>query len=86
MKEYHQGALEVAEHRELVGDLFVLGDQFDTLEEVVGDVPAPDDPLVAVVEEQKHEVDGEEGKHEVDVPPEEPGPKVGTNVVAIKVG
>ena len=42
--------------------------------------------LVAVVEEQKHEVDGEEGKHEVDVPPEEPGPKVGTNVVAIKVG
>ena len=84
LKEFHQGALEVAEHRELVGDLFVLGDQFDTLEEVVGDVPAPDDPLV--VEEQKHEVDGEEGKHEVDVPPEEPGPKVGTNVVAIKVG
>jgi hypothetical protein len=86
LKEFHQGALEVAEHRELVGDLFVLGDQFDTLEEVVGDVPAPDDPLVAVVEEQKHEVDGEEGKHEVDVPPEEPGPKVGTNVVATKVG
>ena len=88
LKEFHQGALEVAEHKELVGDLFVLGDvlgdQFDTLEEVVGNVPAPDDPLV--VEEQKHEVDGEEGKHEVDVPPEEPGPKVGTNVVAIKVG
>ena len=83
LKEFHQGALEVAEHKELVGDLFVLGDQFDTLEEVVGDVPAPDDPLV---EEQKHEVDGEEGKHEVDVPPEEPGPKVGTNVGASKVG
>ena len=79
LKEFHQGALEVAEHKELVGDLFVLGDvlgdQFDTLEEVVGNVPAPDDPLV--VEEQKHEVD---------VPPEEPGPKVGTNVGGIKVG
>jgi hypothetical protein len=86
LKEYHQGALEVAEHRELVGDLFVLGDQFDTLEEVVGDVTAPDDPLVAVVEEEKHVVAGEEQKHEVDVPPEEPGPKVGTNVVSTKVG
>ena len=78
LKEYHTGALEVAEHRELVGNLFVIGDQFDTeLEEAAGDVTAPDDPLAAVVEEQKHEVD---------VPPEEPGPKVGTNVVAIKVG
>ena len=97
MKEYHQGALEVAEHRELVGDLFVLGDQFDTLEEVVGDVTAPDDPLAAVVEEQKHVVAGEEQKHAVAgeeqkhvvdgaVPPEEPGPKVGTNVVSTKVG
>ena len=96
MKEYHQGALEVAEHRELVGDLFVLGDQFVTeLEEVVGDVTAPDDPLAAVVEEQKHVVAGEEQKHAVageeqkhvvDVPPEEPGPKVGTNVVSTKVG
>ena len=87
LKEFHQGALEVAEHRELVGDLFVLGDQFVTeLEEVVGDVTAPDDPLAAVVEEQKHVVAGEEGKHEVDVPPEEPGPKVGTNVVSTKVG
>ena len=96
MKEYHQGALEVAEHRELVGNLFVIGDQFDTeLEEVVGDVTAPDDPLAAVVEEQKHVVAGEEQKHAVageeqkhvvDVPPEEPGPKVGTNVVSTKVG
>ena len=97
LKEYHQGALEVAEHRELVGDLFVLGDQFDTLEEVVGDVTAPDDPLAAVVEEQKHVVAGEEQKHAVAgeeqkhvvdgaVPPEEPGPKVGTNVVSTKVG
>ena len=89
MKEYHQGALEVAEHRELVGNLFVIGDQFDTeLEEVVGDVTAPDDPLAAVVEEQKHVVAGEEQKHVVDgaVPPEEPGPKVGTNVVSTKVG
>jgi hypothetical protein len=98
LKEYHQGALEVAEHRELVGDLFVIGDQFDTeLEEVVGDVTAPDDPLAAVVEEQKHVVAGEEQKHAVAgeeqkhvvdgaVPPEEPGPKVGTNVVSTKVG
>ena len=98
LKEYHQGALEVAEHRELVGNLFVIGDQFDTeLEEVVGDVTAPDDPLVAVVEEQKHVVAGEEQKHAVAgeeqkhvvdgaVPPEEPGPKVGTNVVSTKVG
>ena len=100
LKEYHQGALEVAEHRELVGNLFVIGDQFDTeLEEAAVDVTAPDDPLAAVVEEQKHVVaggeeqkhavaGGEEQKHVVDgaVPPEEPGPKVGTNVVSTKVG
>ena len=98
LKEYHQGALEVAEHRELVGNLFVIGDQFDTeLEEAAVDVTAPDDPLAAVVEEQKHVVAGEEQKHAVAgeeqkhvvdgaVPPEEPGPKVGTNVVSTKVG
>ena len=98
LKEYHTGALDQAEARELVGNLYLIGDQFDTeLDEAAGDVTAPDDPLAAVVEEQKHVVAGEEQKHAVAgeeqkhvvdgaVPPEEPGPKVGTNVVSTKVG
>jgi hypothetical protein len=104
LKEYHTGALDQAEARELVGSLYLVGDQFDTeLDEAAGDVTtAPDDPLQAGGEEQKHVVagggeqkhvvaGGEEQKHVVAraVSPEDPGPtqpKVGTNVVSAKVG
>ena len=99
LKEYHTGALDQAEARELVGSLFLVGDQFDPeLDVTAGDVTtAPDDPLQGVEqagEEQKHVVaGGEEQKHVVAraVSPEaeEPGPtqpKVETNVVSAKVG
>jgi hypothetical protein len=67
LKEYHTGALEQAEARELVGNLYLIGDQFDTeLDEAAGDVTAPDDPLQAGGEEQKPVVaGGEEQKHVV---------------------
>ena len=97
LKEYHTGALDQAEARELIGSLYLVGsDQFDTeLDEAAGDVTtAPDDPLQAGGEEQKHVVAGEEEqKHvvarAVSAEAEEPGPtqpKVETNVVSAKVG
>ena len=100
LKEYHTGALDQAEARELVGSLFLVGpDQFDPeLDVAAGDVTtAPDDPLQGVEqagEEQKHVVaGGEEQKHvvarAVSAEAEEPGPtqpKVETNVVLAKVG
>ena len=97
LKEYHTGALDQAEARELIGSLYLVGsDQFDTeLDEAAGDVTtAPDDPLQAGGEEQKHVVaGGEEQKHvvarAVSAEAEEPGPtqpKVETNVVLAKVG
>ena len=61
LKEYHTGALDQAEARELIGSLYLVGsDQFDTeLDEAAGDVTtAPDDPLQAGGEEQKHVVAG----------------------------
>ena len=101
LKEYHAGALDQAEARELVGSLFLVGPghQFDPeLDAAAGDVTtAPGDPFQGVEqagEEQKHVVaGGEEQKHVVAraVSPEaeEPGPtqpKVETNVVLAKVG
>ena len=73
LKEYHAGALDQAEARELVGSLFLVGpgSQFDPeLDVTAGDVTtAPDDPLQGVEqsgEEQKHVVaGGEEQKHVV---------------------
>ena len=96
LKEYHTGALDQAEARELVGSLFLVGPghQLDPeLDVAAGDVTtAPDDPLQ--VGEQKHVVAGEEEqKHvvarAVSAEAEEPGPtqpKVETNVVLAKVG
>ena len=89
LKEYHTGALDQAEARELVGSLFLVGDQFDPeLDVTAGDVTtAPDDPLQGVeqaAEEQKHVV-----ARAVPAEAEEPGPtqpKVETNVVLAKVG
>ena len=96
LKEYHTGALDQAEARELVGSLFLVGPghQFDPeLDVAAGDVTtAPDDPFQGVEQAGEEQAGGEEQKHVVAraVSPEaeEPGPtqtKVETNVVLAKV-